>query len=157
MVSVASAGIADRMAARTFFKVPRAGSGTAARYSSTSFGAPLPFAAEPRLPEFAFFMRAILQERSFQVYASGHHAAARGQELSWVPDSPPFGRLLGLPAIRLPVIARHSGMRPPTSDLSKSCSSVTTDSLKREWKSSSRNCAGLRASLPDLLDAGNSH
>ena len=57
MVSVASGGTADRIAARILFKVLRAGSGTPARYSSTFFGAPLPFAAELRLPDFTFFMR----------------------------------------------------------------------------------------------------
>src|SRR5260370_269669 len=39
MPSVAYGGTADRIAARTLFNVPRAGSGTPARYSSTSFGA----------------------------------------------------------------------------------------------------------------------
>src|SRR4029077_9923081 len=39
MVSVASRGTAERIAARTLFKVLRAGSGTPARYSSTLFGA----------------------------------------------------------------------------------------------------------------------
>src|SRR6266403_3144382 len=80
MVSVASAGIADRMAARTLIKVLRAGSGTPARYSSTSFGAPLPFAAELRLPDFTFFMRAMLQEAPIQVYASARRATARHQK-----------------------------------------------------------------------------
>src|ERR1700758_539876 len=68
MVSVASGGTADRIAARTLFKVLRAGSATRARYSSTLvealfgefFGAPFPF-AEARLPDFAFFMRHLLQ------------------------------------------------------------------------------------------------
>src|SRR6266436_5586641 len=62
MVSVASAGTADRIAARILFKVLRAGSGTPARYWSTFFGARLLFAAELRLPDFTFFMRAMLQE-----------------------------------------------------------------------------------------------
>src|ERR1700676_2899064 len=35
MVSVASSGTTDRIAARTLFNVPRAGGGTRARYSST--------------------------------------------------------------------------------------------------------------------------
>lgn len=42
---------------RIFFKVLRAGSGTPAKYSSTFFGAPLPFAAELRFADFTFFMR----------------------------------------------------------------------------------------------------
>src|SRR5216684_1507457 len=56
MASVASGGTADRIAARILFKVLRAGSGTPARYSSTFFGAPLLFAAGPRLPDFTFLM-----------------------------------------------------------------------------------------------------
>src|SRR6266481_8227085 len=64
MASVVSVGIADRIAARTFIKVLRAGSGTRARYSSTFFGATLPFAAESRSPEFAFLIRVITLSRS---------------------------------------------------------------------------------------------
>src|SRR6266403_2857934 len=74
MVSVASGGTVDRIAARILFKVLRAGSGTPARYSSTFFGAPLPFAAELRLPDLTFFMRAMLQEAPIQVYASARRA-----------------------------------------------------------------------------------
>src|SRR5947209_20503854 len=70
MVSVASGGRADRIAARSLFKVLRPGSGTPARYSSTFFGTRLPFAPEPRSPDLAFFMRVILQGRSLQVYLS---------------------------------------------------------------------------------------
>src|SRR5947209_16013000 len=69
MVSVASGGTADRIAARTLFKVLRAGSGTPARYSSTFFGAPAPFAAGPRWPDFTFFMPAMLQGLPLQVHA----------------------------------------------------------------------------------------
>src|SRR5271167_477243 len=43
MTSVASGGTTDRITERTFSKVLRAGSGTPARYSSTFFGAVLPF------------------------------------------------------------------------------------------------------------------
>src|SRR3989442_1053244 len=75
MVSVASGGTADRIAARILFRVLRAGSGRPARYSSTFFGAPLPFAAELRLPDFTFFMRAMLQGLPLQVHAPDHHAA----------------------------------------------------------------------------------
>src|SRR5271157_4048906 len=60
MTSVASGGAADRIAARILFNVLRAGSGTPARYSSTFFGVTLPFAAVPRSPEFAFFIRVSL-------------------------------------------------------------------------------------------------
>src|SRR6266566_8845321 len=82
MVSVASGGAKDRITARILFKVLRAGSGTRATYSSTSFGAALRFAAEPRARAFAFFIRGILQKRSFQVHASdssvraGHYPAS---------------------------------------------------------------------------------
>src|SRR5437016_8340681 len=47
MASVASGGQAARMAARIRFRVPRAGSGTPVRYSSTVFG----------LRDFAFISR----------------------------------------------------------------------------------------------------
>src|SRR5260370_40974663 len=69
MHSVASGGAADRISARILFKVLRAGSGTPTRYSSTFFGGRLPFTAEPRLPDFAFFMRGMLQELALQVHA----------------------------------------------------------------------------------------
>ena len=68
MVSVASGGTADRIAARILFKVLRAGSGTPARYSSTFFGAPLPFAVELRLPDFTFFMRRCYKDHLLQVH-----------------------------------------------------------------------------------------
>jgi hypothetical protein len=48
-------------------KVLRAGSGTAARYSSTLLGAALPFAGALRLPDFARFMPAMLQGLFLQV------------------------------------------------------------------------------------------
>src|SRR5260370_40291962 len=70
MASVASGGKAERIAARTLFKVLRAGSGTAARYSSVVFGAARPFAAEPRLRAFDFFIRAILQGSLLPFYPS---------------------------------------------------------------------------------------
>src|SRR5579864_1456613 len=57
MVSVASSGAAERIAARIVFRVLRAGSGTRARYSSTFSGPPLTFAGELRLLDFTFFMR----------------------------------------------------------------------------------------------------
>src|SRR6266705_3619441 len=82
MVSVASDGATDRIKARILFKVLRAGSGTRARYSSMSFGAALRFAVEPRALAFAFFIRGILQKRSFPVHASdssvraGHYVAS---------------------------------------------------------------------------------
>ena len=56
MVSVASGGTADRIAARILFKVLRAGSGILARYSSTFLGVLFPFAVELRLPDFTIFM-----------------------------------------------------------------------------------------------------
>src|SRR5712692_5757651 len=104
MASVASGGTADRIAARTLFRVLRAGSGTPARYSSTLLGATLPFAAEPRAPGLAFFIATILRGRSLQFYLSAisacaqlHHAefAARPglrhrqhHEREWIPVGP---------------------------------------------------------------------
>jgi hypothetical protein len=89
MVSVASAGTAERIAARILFKVLRAGSGTPARYSSTFFGAALAFAAELRLPAFTFFMRTILQKPPLPVHAPDRH------ELSDVGRQDLFG-LVGI-------------------------------------------------------------
>lgn len=77
MVSVASGGTADRIAARIFFNVLLPGSGTPARYSSKLpgcfgfFGVVLRFAAELRLADFAFFMRGMLKEVPLQVHALG--------------------------------------------------------------------------------------
>ena len=59
MASVASGGTADRIAARIWLNVLRAGSGMLAMYSSTLFGAPLAFGLEAR--DFVFFM-----ERCYQ-------------------------------------------------------------------------------------------
>src|SRR5467141_3061821 len=80
MASAASGGAADRIAERISFRVPRAGSGTPARYSSTFFGGPLPFAAELRLPDFTFFMRPMLREVSIEVYASARRATVRHEK-----------------------------------------------------------------------------
>src|SRR5712691_228413 len=80
MVSVASGGTVDRIAARILCKVLRAGSGTPARYSFTFFGAPLPFAAELRLPDFTFFMPPMLQELPLQGHAPDHRAAVRHEK-----------------------------------------------------------------------------
>src|SRR6267143_3166633 len=77
MASVASAGMAERIAARTLFNVLRAGSGTPARYSSTLLGSTLPFAAEPRAVELVFFMRVILQGRFLQIYSTDYRAGFR--------------------------------------------------------------------------------
>src|SRR5271157_1460513 len=68
MASVASCGTAERIAARTFFRVLRAGFGTPARYSSTFFGTMPPFAAEPRALGFAFFIAEIVQRLLLQVH-----------------------------------------------------------------------------------------
>src|SRR5580704_7988428 len=54
MISIASAGTADRIAARICFNALRAGAGTLARYSSKFFGVPFRFAAEVGLPDFTF-------------------------------------------------------------------------------------------------------
>jgi hypothetical protein len=79
MASVASGGTAERIAARILFKALRAGSGTPTRYSSTFFGArlPLAFAAELRVADFDFFMRAMLQEAPIRVYALTRRAAGK--------------------------------------------------------------------------------
>src|SRR6266581_9333155 len=89
MVSVASGGAKDRITARILFKVLRAGSGTRATYSSTSFGAALRFAAEPRALGFAFFIRGILQKRSFQVHASD--SSVRAGHYTTPPPTRPRG------------------------------------------------------------------
>src|ERR1035438_951655 len=62
MASVASGGKTDRIVARNLFKVLRAGSGTAARYSSTPLGASLSLAA--------FFIRVILPGRGPRCHSS---------------------------------------------------------------------------------------
>src|SRR5579863_4312349 len=61
MVSVASAGAADRITARILFIALRAGSGTPARYSSTVFGGLV----------FAFFMPEMLPEASRRINGYG--------------------------------------------------------------------------------------
>src|SRR3981189_148053 len=80
MVSVASDGAAERIARRILFRLPRAGCGTPARYSSTFFGTP-PFAAELRLADFSFFMRTMLQELPLEDHPPGHQAPQKGQNL----------------------------------------------------------------------------
>ena len=78
------------LAARISFKVLRAGSGTPARYSSKFFGAPSPFAAAVRLPDFTFFMWAMLQKLPLQVHSPDH--------LGFFRESGAVGRLP--PALR---------------------------------------------------------
>src|SRR6267143_2000129 len=114
MVSVASGGTADRIAARILFKVLRAGSGTPARYSSMFFGAPLPFAAELRLPDFTFFMRAMLQGLSFQVHAPDHRSLISPTVLllRYFPR-PPSGMLDDLP-VAFPKEVCHLSCWKPT-------------------------------------------
>jgi len=72
MVSVASGGTADRMAARTLFKVLRAGSGTPARYSSTLFGAPFGFRVRTALAQFRFLHKAVLQKSFSSIQARAY-------------------------------------------------------------------------------------
>src|SRR5271154_1219531 len=62
MVSVAPAGAAARIAARMPFNVPRAGSGTRARDSSTLFGALEGLVAALLLADFFFIICAMVQE-----------------------------------------------------------------------------------------------
>src|ERR1700741_4565988 len=68
MISTASGGTAERMAARIFFSVLRAGWGTRAMYSSTFFGAPLLFAADLRLRDFGFFILEFLRAALYADY-----------------------------------------------------------------------------------------
>src|SRR5580704_5482777 len=68
MASVVSGGATDRIAQRIFCRIPRAGSGTRARYSSIVFGAALLFAVGLRSPDFRFFMWLMLQEAQTQVH-----------------------------------------------------------------------------------------
>src|SRR6266446_352163 len=56
MVSAASGGTADQIAARILFKVLRPGSGIPARYSSILLGASSAFGADLRVMGFARFM-----------------------------------------------------------------------------------------------------
>jgi len=69
MISTASTGTAERIAVRSLLSVLRAGSGMEARYWSTVLGARVRFATAPRLADFVFPMRAILQDLSDQVHA----------------------------------------------------------------------------------------
>src|SRR6516162_8067161 len=71
MVSIASGGRADRIAARMLFKVLRAGSGTPARYSSILFGASPAFAADLRVAGLACFMQTMLQALPLQIHDVG--------------------------------------------------------------------------------------
>src|ERR1700687_275947 len=57
MASLVSGGTAERITARMVFKVVRAGSGTAARYSSTFFAVALRFMDEARWLDLAFFIQ----------------------------------------------------------------------------------------------------
>src|SRR5438128_5689232 len=66
MSSVVSAGTTDRIAARTLFNVLRAGSGTAARYSSTVSAAAVVFAAAGRArDEFFSIFKSCQEEHAF--------------------------------------------------------------------------------------------
>jgi len=51
----------------------------AATYWSTFFGAVLTFAVELRFLDFAFFMRAMLQERGVQIHSGAQRADLRGR------------------------------------------------------------------------------
>src|SRR5437879_9258362 len=87
MVSVASGGTADRIAARSFMKVLRVDSGTLPTYSSTFFGAPRPVAAGLRLRDLTFFTRAMLQEPPLGVHAPRPSASDTPQPISRVATS----------------------------------------------------------------------
>src|ERR1017187_3508560 len=68
MVSVASGGKADRIAARILVNTVRAGSATVAKYSSTVFGAPLFFFSRFEVLSCFFIMRSMLQGSTFPVH-----------------------------------------------------------------------------------------
>src|SRR5438105_14095719 len=87
MVSVASGGTADGIAARSFMKVLRVDSGTLPTYSSTFFGAPRPVAAGLRLRDLTFFTRAMLQEPPLGVHAPRPSASDTPQPISRVATS----------------------------------------------------------------------
>src|SRR5450432_2944940 len=70
MISVAPCGTAARIAARIFFRLPRSGTGTPARYSAKFFAAPLLFARPSALLDLTFFMRAMLLRLPSDVYDS---------------------------------------------------------------------------------------
>src|SRR5580692_3195318 len=70
MVSIASDGTAERIAARICFSAARPLCGTAARYSSQFFGGALRCATVLRFPAFAFFMRTMLQAPPPRVHPS---------------------------------------------------------------------------------------
>ena len=78
MVSMACGGTADRIAARIFCKVLRAGSGTPAKYSSTFFGRLWPRAVDLGLPDVILFIPARLGERSYTFESSGRCLAVSG-------------------------------------------------------------------------------
>src|SRR5882724_192711 len=74
MVSVASLGTTERIAARILFKVLLAGCESAARYSSTLFGLLPLLVAGLRLLDFERFMWAMLRELWLPVHESVREA-----------------------------------------------------------------------------------
>src|SRR5215469_3710480 len=105
MVSVASGGRADRIAARILFKVPRAGSGTPARYSSILFGASPAFAADLRVVDLACFMRTTLQALQLQIHDVGARKGSARRLI--VPEG-----LMRVAWYEVPGMASKEGIRP---------------------------------------------
>src|SRR5438105_13207727 len=71
MVSPASRGTTERIAARILFKALRAGFGTRAKYSFALFARDSRLAGELRLPDFAFFTRESIAQRWRRAAPSG--------------------------------------------------------------------------------------
>src|SRR5208283_3460023 len=69
-----SRGTTDRIVTRILLNMLCAGSGTPAKYSSTVFGAPLPFDAALRFAGFTFFMRA--SYKSFPLHTTHQQKTA---------------------------------------------------------------------------------
>src|ERR1019366_596768 len=69
MVSVASGGKAERIAARIRVRILRAGSATVAMYSWMVLGVPFPFFCELESPDCFFLMPSMLQGPAHSVHA----------------------------------------------------------------------------------------
>src|SRR5271168_3664319 len=88
MTSVVSGGTTDRIVARTRFSVLRAGSGTAARYSSTLCGAlPLPIELVAFLISPFRLLLPLSEQLHFACLAARRGARQRGHDQGdWIPN-----------------------------------------------------------------------
>src|ERR1700676_3964511 len=93
MVSMACGGTADRIAARIFCKVLRAGSGTPAKYSSTFFGRLWPRAVDLGLPDFILFIPARVGEPCYTFESSAKTAGEVHEHLRRVCSDAFGGRV----------------------------------------------------------------